>query len=76
MTARYDWTGWEAETELGNRDDREGVFYLTIRDDEEEMAIIVHRTADGRFPITGPVAKIKEGQAQLIVDALNGWTQR
>jgi hypothetical protein len=76
MTARYDWTGWEAETELGNDDDREGVFYLTIRDDEEEMAIIVHRTRDGRFPIDGPVAKIKEGQAQLIVDALNGWTQR
>jgi hypothetical protein len=68
---RYAWIDWEAETDLGNDDDREGVHYLTIVEDEEEMAVIVHRTCGGKWPLDGPLAKKKEQDAQRIVDALN-----
>ncbi|MGZ4745668.1 MAG: hypothetical protein ACXVYY_01160 [Oryzihumus sp.] len=68
---RYDWLGWEAETDLGNDDDREGVYFLTITEDGEELAVIVHRVCGGKYPLDGPVAQEKEVAAQRIVDALN-----
>lgn len=62
----YGWHGWEAETDLGNPDDREGVHYLTITEDGEELAVIIHRGQ----PV-GPTARAKEVRARRIVDALN-----
>lgn len=69
--ARYGWTGWEAETDLGNDDDRQDVHYLTITEDGEEFAVIVHRTVGGKYPLDGPEAKAKEARAQSITAALN-----
>lgn len=71
MSTRYRWWGWAAETDLDNDDDREGVYYLTIGDDEDELAIIVHRTVGGKYPLDGDVANSKVVRAQRIVDALN-----
>ena len=68
---RYDWTDFEAETDLGNADDREGVYFLTIREDGEELATIIHRTHGEDFPLNGIVAEQKRMAAQMIVDALN-----
>lgn len=73
---RYDWTDFEAETDLGNPDDREGVYYLTIRDEGEELAILVHRTCGGRNPLDGKFAERRRRDAQRIVDALNATDQR
>jgi hypothetical protein len=68
----YGFTGWEAEADLGNDDDREGVHYLTITDpDGEECAVIVHRVCDGRYPLDGPGAQSKVRRAEHIVAALN-----
>jgi hypothetical protein len=68
----YGFTGWEAEADLGNDDDREGVHYLTITDpDGEEYAVIVHRVCDGRYPLDGPGAQSKVRRAEHIVAALN-----
>ena len=67
---KFDFTGWEAETDLGNADDREGVYFLTIREDGEEWAIIVHRETP-EYPLDGPEADRKVEQAQQTVDALN-----
>ena len=69
---RYDFTGWEAETDLDNDYDREGVYFLTIRDNEEEMAIIIHRASE-KYPLDSPVAEQKVERAQKIVDALNAY---
>lgn len=47
-------------------------YILTIVDaDDEEIAIIVHRTVDGTFPLDGPVAEKKRQDAARIVRALN-----
>jgi hypothetical protein len=69
----YTWTGWDAETELHNADDREGVYYLTILKDGEEHAIIIHRTVGGKYPLDGPVAVAKTARADQICDALNAY---
>lgn len=61
---RYDFTDWEPET------DREGVYFLTIRENEEELAIIVHRVTE-EYPLDGDLAASKVLRAQDIVDALN-----
>jgi hypothetical protein len=69
--------GWEAETDLDNDDDREGVHFLTIAQVEvdgskgDEWAIVVHRTCDGKYPLDGAVAARKLNNAEFIVDALN-----
>lgn len=67
--------GWQAETDNDNPDDREGVYYLTVVADpgdfNEEIATIVHRVVDGKYPLDGEVARQKEHIAQVIVDALN-----
>lgn len=71
MSQRFDWLGWTAETENGNDDDREGVYYLTITCDGEECATILHRTVGGKFPLDGDVAKAKVAMARRIAAALN-----
>lgn len=68
--SRFDWVGWEAETDLGNDDDREGVYFLTIRDSGEEIAVIIHRTCGGEYPLSDPVAEEKIHAAERIVRAL------
>ena len=60
--SRFDWVGWEAETDLG-------VHFLTIRDDDEEIAVIIHRTPDGKYP-SDPIAEGKIRTADRIVRAL------
>jgi hypothetical protein len=68
----YQWLGWEPETDLGNPDDRQDVYFLTIADaDGDEQAIIVHRTCDGRYPLDSETAWRKEERAARIVAALN-----
>src|SRR4051794_23896356 len=37
----------------------------------EEIAVIVHRTCDGKYPIDGDLANRKRRHAQIIVAALN-----
>lgn len=37
----------------------------------EEIAVIVHRTCDGTYPINGALANRKRRIAQVIVEALN-----
>jgi hypothetical protein len=69
----YVWVGWEAETDLGNDDDRDDVYHLTITDpDGEEYATITHRTCGGKYPLNGEVAMGKMHRAERIVSALNG----
>jgi hypothetical protein len=69
---RFTWSGWEAETDLDNGDDRPGVHYLTIwegRPDEgDEVAVIIHR---GPVDVPTVATMRKAGNAQRIVDALN-----
>lgn len=70
--AKYGWTDWQSEYEELGSDGREGVYWIEIfEEDEGEIACIIHRTVDGKFPLDGPVAKEKEARAQMIVDALN-----
>lgn len=68
---RFTWTGWEAETDLDNDDDREGVYFLTILDYDEELAVIIHRTEGDAHPLDGKLAEQKIVNAQRIVNALN-----
>lgn len=66
----YHWLGWESEADY--EPGREDTYFLTICfPDGEEMAVIIHRTVGGEYPLDGPVAKRKEEDAQRIVDALN-----
>lgn len=37
----------------------------------EEIAVIVHRTCGGKYPLDGDVANRKRNNAQVICDALN-----
>lgn len=70
--ARFGWTDWQSEEEELGSDGRAGVYWLEIfGPDEEEYAVIIHRTVGGQFPLDGTVAKEKEARAQKIVDALN-----
>jgi hypothetical protein len=68
---------WTAETELDNFDDREGVYFFTIGEFEDdgsmgrEWAVVIHRVCDGRFPLDGAEAEKKVEQAQFMVDSMN-----
>jgi len=42
-----------------------------VNEDAEEVAVIVHRTVGGRYPLDGALASWKRENAQRIVDALN-----
>ena len=65
----YQIFGWEDEDE-----GREGVHYLTIADgDGEEIAVIIHRICDGKYPLDGELAMAKFANAQHIVKALNAY---
>lgn len=66
----YDWTGWESEAEATDGPARPDAHFITIREDGEELAVIIHRTCDGQFPLDGDVAKSKEAVAERIVAAL------
>lgn len=68
---QYGWHGWAAETENENDDDREDVYYLTITEGGEEMAVIMHRLVGGKYPLDGEVANSKVRDAERIVAALN-----
>lgn len=68
--------GWIDFSHMENDPDPER-FYIEIysTDDEghydDEVAVIVHRTDGGVYPLNGEVAKEKRETAQKIVDALN-----
>lgn len=72
---KWTWSGWEAETDLGNDDDRKDAHFLTIAEDGEEIAVIMHRTCGGKHPLDGALAKRKEAYAEYIVDVLNKESQ-
>jgi hypothetical protein len=58
---------WEQEDE-----GREGVYFLTIADfDGDEVAIIVHRVCNGRYPLDGELAKQKVRNAKMLIEAWN-----
>lgn len=65
----YCWSGWDEDDSTDAIPDK---YVITIwTPDEEEMAVIVHRTCNGKYPIDGPLANEKMVNAQQIVDALN-----
>ena len=70
---QFDWVGWEAEPEMtGDGSGDPEKHFLTIRDPAgEELALIVHRTVGGKFPLDGEVANEKITSADMIVAALN-----
>lgn len=72
MNQRYDWIDFEPEPEMTG--DGEGDWtkhFLTIRDNGEEMAVIVHRTYGDDYPLDGALAEQKRERARTIVAALN-----
>lgn len=62
----YDYTGWEED----ESSDFPGKYILTITEDGEEFATIVHRVSRA-YPLDGPLAAQKVRNAQRIVNALN-----
>lgn len=72
--AKYGWSDFEEDVSTDAIPDK---FILTIGELDEdgyldgEIAIIVHRTCNGKFPLDGPVAEAKREQARMIVSALN-----
>ena len=67
----YVWSDFEPD----EGDEIPGKFILTIGTNGdygiEEVAVIVHRTCNGRYPIDGELANKKREDARFIVDALN-----
>lgn len=67
--AKYTWEEFELDE---SSDAIAGKYLITIHDGNgEEVAVIVHRTCEGRFPLDGTVAGAKRDHAQRIVNALN-----
>lgn len=84
MSATYDegdcgWLDFEPEPDMtGDGEGDPEKFILTIASGlgancwrAEEIAVIVHRTVGGKYPLDGPEAERKRHNAQVIVDALN-----
>lgn len=83
MSKNYDegkvgWLDFEPEPDTtGDGSGDPDKYILTIADGlgtehwPEEVAVIVHRTCDGRYPIDGDLANQKRHNAQVICDALN-----
>lgn len=78
MSTTYDdghctWNDFESEPNItGDGSGDPDTHYLTIRDEDgEELAVICHRTCDGKYPLDGDLANRKRHNAQVIVDALN-----
>ena len=54
---RFDWWGWAPEPDTtGDGSGDPDKHFITIVDDGEEMAVIVHRTVGGKYPLDGRVA--------------------
>ena len=66
---RFGWRDFEED----EADEIPGKYILTIYDGEplDEMAVIVHRVCEGKYPLDGELANRKRADAQRIVDALN-----
>lgn len=65
----YTYTDWEPETNYP--DGRPDVYFISIVDHYgDEVAVIIHRTCDGLYPLDGPVARSKMERAQKIANAL------
>lgn len=72
------WLDFEPEPDItGDGSGDPDKWILTIADGlgtsdwPEEVAVIVHRTCDGKYPIDGDLANKKRRNAQAICDALN-----
>lgn len=75
-TQEVGWFDFESEPEMaGDGSGDPDKHYLTIvlnpGEDNEEIAVVVHRTCGGKYPIDGPLANRKRRVAKVIVDALN-----
>ena len=63
----YRWSDFEEDISTDAIPDK---YIITITQDGEEIATIVHRTCGGVYPLNGEVAKKKEYIAHRIVRAL------
>lgn len=73
----YGWIDFDADESTDNVDDKYVAVIGPLDTNgcvTDELAIIVHRTCGGRFPLDGDVANNKRATAQQIVDALNAAT--
>lgn len=71
--AQYGYTDWQSEAQA-TPDGRKDVHYIEIHDpDGEEVAVIVHRTEGGEFPLDGPAAVAKMVRAEKVIGVLNSW---
>ncbi|QAU06670.1 hypothetical protein SEA_WILLIAMBOONE_170 [Gordonia phage WilliamBoone] len=74
MSMQYGWIDFEIDESTDGIEDK---FIATIGLLDEngyvfvEIAVIVHRTLNGLYPLDGEVAERKRKDAQMIVDALN-----
>jgi hypothetical protein len=72
--SHYDWFDFEEDQSSDEIPDK---YILTIErvdaqgHGQEEVAVIVHRTADGKYPLDGEIVHRKRRMAQRIVDLLN-----
>jgi len=65
----FSWFDFEEDRSTDDIADR---YILTIEDAaHNEIAVIVHRTVGGAFPLDGDIANRKRANAQMIVNALN-----
>jgi hypothetical protein len=78
MSDYYGWLDFEPEPDTtGDGSGDPDKFILTIAAGlgtimwPDELAVIVHRTCGGKYPLDGVVANEKRRTAQMIVDALN-----
>lgn len=71
-TEVFSWTDFQPETETtGDGSGDPDKYILTITEDGEEYAVIVHRTCGGRYPLDGELAESKRSRAQRTVELLN-----
>lgn len=70
----YGWLDFEEDESSDSIPDKYILTIGTFNEHHEfvdEIAIIVHRTAGGQYPLDGELAESKRKDAQRIVDALN-----
>jgi len=65
---RYAWQDFEEDQSTDAVPDK---YVLTITEDGEEYATIVHRTVGGKYPLDGEMARHKRARAERIVFLLN-----
>lgn len=67
----FDFVEWERETDLtGDGSGDPNKYIITIRDEEEEVAVIVHRASE-LYPLDGDLANRKLVRAERVVKVLN-----